>query len=211
MAGQPGHKWFAAFWEWQNRHEPAAVRRWRQETAGGARGRVLEIGCGAGANFGHYDDAVTEIIATDPDPYMLERAKKRATALSRHIDIRTASAQELPFEDGSFDTVVSTVNMCSVQDAPAALGEVRRVLRPGGEYRFFDHVRYESAVGALFQDLVTPLWVWAGGGCHPNRDVGQMIRDSGLEIVQMERLHGVPPIPPFIVVRPVIKGVAVRR
>ena len=130
QAPEKGHRWFAAFWQWQNRHEPAAVRRWRQETVGGARGRVLEIGCGAGANFGYYTNAVTQIVAIDPDPYMLERATRRAEGLDQPIEIRSASAQELPFEDGAFDTVVSTVNMCSVQDAPAALREVRRVLRP---------------------------------------------------------------------------------
>lgn len=206
-----GHKWFAAFWDWQTRHEPSAVQKWRDETAGQATGRVLEIGCGVGANFAYYSDLATEVIATDPDPFMLKRARSVAGATPRIVEVRQASAEDLPFDAGSFDTVVSTANMCSIPQPETALGEVARVLRPGGEYRFFDHVRYESAIGGFFQDLATPLWKWCGAGCHPNRDIEKLIREAGLDLIAIQHLTAVPPIPPMIIVRPCIKGVAVRR
>jgi SAM-dependent methyltransferase len=211
MPQTAGHKWFAAFWDWQTRHEPAKIRAWRDEIAGGARGRVLEIGCGGGANFPHYSNLATEIVATDPDPFMLERARRRASELQRVIELQEAAAERLPVDDASFDTVVSTVNMCSVSDPARALAEVKRVLRPGGEYRFFDHVRYKSAIGGFIQDIVTPLWKWGGAGCHPNRDVERFIRTAGLDIVEIQHVKPVPPVPPMIIVRPCIKGIAIRR
>ncbi|MDP9180517.1 MAG: class I SAM-dependent methyltransferase [Chloroflexota bacterium] len=210
MAKQKGHRWFAAFWDWQTRHEPRTLQRWRQEIAGGARGRVLEIGCGSGCNFTFYTDAATEVVATDPDPFVLGRSRSRAADIGRAIDVREASAEALPFEDATFDTVVSTANICSVDDPAKALSEVRRVLKPGGEYRFFDHVRYRGAIGGLFQDVATPLWEWLGAGCHPNRDVERFIRGAGLDIVRLEHPTAAPPIPPFVIVRPCIKGVATR-
>jgi SAM-dependent methyltransferase len=210
MPAERGHKWFSALWDWQTRHEPGKLREWRKEIAGGARGRVLEIGCGTGANFEHYGESVTELVATDPDPFMLERARSRAAGIERPVDLRQASAEELPFEDASFDTVVSTLNMCSVRDPARALLEIRRVLRPSGEYRFFDHVRYKGAIGGFFQDAAAPLWKWLGAGCHPNRDIEGFIRGAGLNIVQIDHPTAVPPVPPFIIVRPCIKGIATR-
>jgi ubiquinone/menaquinone biosynthesis C-methylase UbiE len=114
----------------------------------------------------------------------------------------------LPFDDDSFDTVVSTLVMCSVRDPAKALSEVRRVLKPEGEYRFYDHVRYDHAFGAFWQDLVTPVWRWFGAGCHPNRDVAQFIRDAGFDIIQLELTKPLPPIPPMVFSRPHIKGIA---
>ncbi len=210
-AGPPerGHKWFAAFYE---RMAASAEKSYlgpvRRELAGGAKGRVLEIGCGPGGNFPHYTDAATEIIATDPDPYMLQRARKRAAALDRPIEIRQVSAEALPFEDHSFDTVVSTLNMCSIPHPDRALAEIKRVLKPGGEYRFYDHVRYRNAFGAFWQDLITPVWKQLGGGCHPNRDVVRIITDAGFEILELERSNPLPPVPPMVCTRPHVKGIA---
>ncbi len=208
MNPQPGHKWFAVFWDWMVRTESGAIRRVRQEVAGGAGGRVLEIGCGNGANFGYYADGTTDLVATDPDPYMIERAARLAAQLGRPIDVRQAPAEELPFEDASFDTVVSTLVMCTVRDPAKALTEVRRVLKPGGQFRFFEHVRYDYAFGAFWQDLVTPLWRWMGAGCHPNRDTARFIAEAGFQFRQLESLKPEPPLPPMIVTRPCIKGVA---
>lgn len=206
-----GHRWFAAFWDWQTRHEPAKIRDWRDEIVGGAKGRVLEIGCGSGANFPRYSTLATAILATDPDPFMLERARRRAAEIERSIEVRQAAAEELPIDDASIDTVVSTANMCSVADPTRALAEVKRVLRPNGEFRFFDHVRYASPIGGFVQDIFTPVWKWIGAGCHPNRDVERFIRTAGLDIIEVQHEKPVPPLPPMIIVRPCIKGIAVRR
>lgn len=182
----------------------------RRYAAGEAKGKVLEIGCGTGANFAYYTDAAADVTATDPDPYMLERARKKLSAATQPVEIREAAAEELPFEDASFDTVVDTINMCTIGDLAKALAEMKRVLRPSGELRFYEHVRYEQPVGALAQDVITPLWKWFGAGCHPNRDVARAIRDAGFEIVHLERLKPVPPLPPMCFTRPHIMGLAIR-
>ena len=205
-----GHKWFAAIYDRmiapEERRFLAEVRK---EVAGGARGRVLEIGAGTGLNFAHYPDGAG-VTATEPDPYMFQRAERRLSALGRAIDLKQASAEELPFDDGSFDTVVGTLVMCSIPHPGRALSEIRRVLKPKGEYRFYEHVRYENPFGAFWQDAVTPAWSWFGAGCHPNRDTARLIRDAGFEISELERSKPLPPVPPMIFSRPHIKGTAVR-
>ncbi len=211
MPQPTGHKWFAALFDRiMGPAERSFMKEARQYAAGEAKGKVLEIGCGTGANFAYYTDAAAEIIATEPDPYMLERARKKLSGATRSIEIRQAAAEDLPFEDASFDTVVDTINMCTIGDLRAALSEIKRVLRPGGELRFYEHVRYRNPIGALAQDVITPAWKWFGAGCHPNRDVARFIREAGFEIAELRRLNPVPPIPPMVFTRPHIKGVALR-
>ena len=210
MSKQKGHRWFAAVWDFQTRHEPKKLHNWRSETVSGAKGDVLEIGCGSGANFSLYDASAARIIAIEPDPSMLKRARARAAETAGRVEVRQASAEELPFDDYSFDSVISTWNMCSVPDYKRALAEVRRVLKPGGEYRFLDHVRYDGGPLAAIQDRIVPFWTWCGAGCHPNRDIESAVVESGLQIRQLAHLTSVPPIPPVIMVRPCIKGVAIR-
>ncbi len=207
--GQKGHKWFAAIYDrMMASGERSFMRDVREEIVGGARGRVLEIGAGTGANFPYYNDHAEEIFATEPDPYMLQRAKRRAEKVGRPIELRQASAEHLPFEDASFDTVVSTLVMCTVGDLLRALSEVRRVLKPSGELRMYEHVRYEHAFGAFWQDMITPVWRWVAAGCHPNRDVVSFVREAGFEFERLELTKPHPPIPPMVFVRPHIKGVA---
>lgn len=203
-----GHKWFAAFWEYMVRLESPLERKIREEIVGGAKGRVLEIGCGVGANFRLYNDGAEEVIATEPDPYMLKRARRHLSEAARPIDLRQASAENLPFPDNSFDTVVSTLNMCTIPEPEKALTEFKRVLKPDGQYRFFDHVRYGNAFGAFWQDLITPLWRWWGAGCHPNRDIASLIAAAGFQFEHLEPFKPVPPLPPMVFARPHIKGVA---
>lgn len=208
-ASEAGHPWFAAIYDRLNAAaERTFLRPVREEVAGKARGRVLEIGCGTGASFPYYRGTVTELVATEPDPHMLARARTRAAAVGRTIDLRQAPAEALPFDDRSFDTVVSTLVLCTVRDPARALAEVKRVLRPGGELRFYEHVRHDHALGALSQDLVTPLWRRCFAGCEPNRDTARLIREAGFEIVELERTTPVPPIPPLYFIRPQIRGVA---
>lgn len=206
---QKGHKWFAAIYDRLTAPaERSYMRTIREEIVGGAKGRVLELGAGTGASFPYYNDHAEEVIATEPDPYMLERARRRAEEVERPIEVRQASAEELPFDDGSFDTVVSTLVMCSVKDPLRALSEVRRALKPSGELRIYDHVRYDHTFGAFWQDLITPVWRWLGAGCHPNRDIASLVREAGFEFEQLELIKPMPPIPPMAFVRPHIKGVA---
>jgi ubiquinone/menaquinone biosynthesis C-methylase UbiE len=200
---------FARFWSFATRHEARHTREVRAELVGSARGRVLEIGCGVGANFKYYRAHATDIIATEPNSFMLTRAREAATRSGRPIDVRAARAEALPFDDASFDAVISTLNMCTIENPQRALAEVRRVLKPGGEYRFFDHVQYDHAFGRFWQNLVDPLWSrMLGGGCHPNRDIGRMVHEAGFQSVDMEFGKTLPPLPPMVFVRPHIKGVA---
>jgi ubiquinone/menaquinone biosynthesis C-methylase UbiE len=210
MPQEQGHKWFAAFWDWAVKSENAALRRGRQETAGGARGRVLEIGCGTGGNFPYYGDGVSELIATDPDGYMLQRARKLAAEVQRPIEILQAPAEQIPFEDQSFDTVVSTWVMCHAHNPLGALAEVRRVLKPEGQFRFYEHVRYDHAFGAFWQDLVNPVWRrLLGSGCNLNCDTARSITEAGFIFRELESVKPVPMLSPMVLTRPNIKGVAV--
>ncbi|HZP43641.1 MAG TPA: class I SAM-dependent methyltransferase [Candidatus Binatia bacterium] len=208
-AAPGGHPWFAAVYD---SLMAAGERRFmaaeREAVVGGARGRVLEIGCGTGLNLPYYTAAATERWAVEPDPFMLARAARRAAEQGVAVDLRRAPAESLPFADDFFDTVVSTLVLCTVADPARALAEVRRVLRPGGELRFYEHVRSASRLGALGQDVVTPLWRRIAAGCHPNRDVAGAIRAAGFTIVALEPKTPVPPVPPLCVVRPQVRGVA---
>ncbi len=206
-----GHKWFAAIYDRMLAPEERRfLGKVREEMLKDLNGDILEIGCGTGLNFPYYRNGA-HVIATEPDPYMMARARERAAAASVTIDLREAAAEDLPFPDASFDFVIDTLVMCTVREPRKALSEIRRVLKPGGEYRFYEHVRYENAFGALSQDLVTPLWSWFGAGCHPNRDTAQTIRDAGFEIVELERTKPFPPIPPMVWSRPHIRGIARHR
>ena len=204
-----GHKWFASLYDRLNASaERSYMGRVREEIVGGARGRVLEVGAGTGANFAYYNDHAEEIIATEPDSYMLERARPRVEDAGRPIDLRQASAEELPFEDGAFDTVVSTLVMCTVRDPLQALSEVRRVLKPSGELRLYEHVRFDHDFGAFWQDIITPVWRWFAAGCHPNRDTASLVREAGFEFERLEMTKPLPLTPPMVFARPHITGIA---
>ena len=206
-----GHKWFAAVYDRMIAPaERGFMKHVRKDIAGGASGRVLEIGAGTGANFAYYQDGL-EVVATEPDPYMMRRAEAKAGESKARIELKRASAAKLPCEDASFDTVVGTLVMCSVDDQAKALAEVRRVLKSDGEYRFFEHIRYENPIGALSQTLIEPLWGWVGAGCHPNRKTVDSIRDAGFEVTRVEVSLPTPPIPPMIFTRPHALGFATPR
>lgn len=206
-----GHRWFAAVYDrMMASAEKGFMKDVRREIAGGATGRVLEIGAGTGANFTYYTDSATTVTATEPDPFMARKARKRAQDADRQVDLREAPAEVLPFGDETFDTVVCTLVLCTVKDPAAALGEVRRVLRPRGQFRFYEHVRYDHAFGALWQDIATPIWRWVGAGCHPNRDTERAIKDAGFVVQTIDMTKPVPAVPPMCLTRPHIKGIALR-
>ncbi|HEX9642348.1 MAG TPA: class I SAM-dependent methyltransferase [Candidatus Krumholzibacteria bacterium] len=194
IPSQKGHRWFAALYDRINaRDERRLGPLIRPRIAGEAHGRVLEIGAGTGANFPYYP-ADARVVATEPDPFMLKRAEKKLAELAvTNIEIRQSSADELPFEEASFDHVVSTLVLCSVPEQSRALGELRRVLRPTGSFRFLEHVRNDdSRVWGTIQDAITPVWRQLGAGCHPNRRTRQAIEEAGFELEWLEKTRIAP-------------------
>jgi ubiquinone/menaquinone biosynthesis C-methylase UbiE len=182
-----GHRWFAALYDTLNRPvERKSLGPRREALLKDLGGEVLEIGAGTGANFEHYPKAA-HVAAFEPDPFMFRKAQSKLAALDRpNIELRRAPAEQLPVADGSVDAVVSTLVLCTVQDQPGALAEVRRVLRPGGELRFVEHVRAAGIKGRV-QDAIKPVWKWVGAGCNPNRRTEQAFREAGFEIVSLTR------------------------
>jgi SAM-dependent methyltransferase len=173
------HPVFARFYRLLERVVSDVERPYREETAGGARGRVLEVGAGTGANLALYPDG-TDVVALEPDPHMLRELRKRAAG--RPVRVVRGSAQALPFGDGTFDTVVTSLVLCSVPDPDGAVRELRRVLAPGGRLRFYEHVRSEDPGLARRQDRWERAWGWFSGGCHPNRDTLATLRAGGFEV-----------------------------
>jgi SAM-dependent methyltransferase len=171
-----------------------------------AVGSVLEIGAGTGFNLPYYPSAASAITVTDPVDGMLKRARRRAAKARREITTTRASAEALPFEDASFDTVVASFVLCSVDDQDRALAEIRRVLKPGGRYLFMEHVRAEDRALARKQDRIEGLWRRLCFGCHPNRDTLPRI-ESAFDVQEVERDRA--PQGPKLV-RPYVLGRAVK-
>lgn len=188
--------------------EEAGLARDRTALLSDARGRVLELGAGTGLNLGHYDaTAVTELVLTEPEEPMLRRLAPRASSHEPRASTVRARAEELPFANASFDTVVSTLTLCTVEDLPDALAEARRVLAPGGRLLFLEHVRSDDARRARLQDRLEPLWRRVARGCHPNRDILAAIQAAGFAVERVD--HGRFPKAPRIV-EPQISGSAIR-
>ncbi len=207
----PAHPLFARFYErLLAGSEKAGLAEMRRSLLSRASGRTLEIGAGTGLDLPHYTDAVTELVAAEPDPHMAGRLRDRVEAESfapGKVTVIEASAEDLPFDDGSFDTVVSTLVLCTVHDQGRSLAEARRVLVEEGALLFLEHVRAESGRRAWWQDRLERPWGAVAGGCHPNRDTGQALADAGLRIEQLDRTR-FPKSPPWM--RPLISGVARR-
>jgi ubiquinone/menaquinone biosynthesis C-methylase UbiE len=195
VPGYRGHRTFAAFWDWAVRHESKRERELRRGAAGSVSGRVLELGVGVGANWQYLPPGIA-YTGIDPDPYMLERARKHAAERDEPRDLRQAPAEDLPFPDASFDTVLVTLTLCSVEDPVRALAEARRVLKPGGRLVFVEHVRPDGRVRGHLADWITPAWRRVGAGCHPNRRTADSIVAAGFEVEQMarQRVNGIPMI-----------------
>lgn len=205
-----GHKWFAAIYDkLLASEEKKFLGAIRAEMLKDVSGEVLEIGAGTGANFQYYSNGA-HVVAIEPDPYMLERARKRAADATADIELRQDTAEELPFPDASFDFVIDTLVLCSVRDPRKVLAEIKRVLKVGGELRLYEHVRYKNPIGALSQDIISPVWQWFGAGCHPNRDTERLVREAGFELSDVRMRKELPPIPPMIFSRPHLQAVAKR-
>jgi len=168
-----------------------------------AAGATIEIGAGTGANLAHYPPAVTRLCLVEPDPSMRKRLHRRASG--RQVEVVDAPGEALPFPDGSFDTAVVTFALCSVADLDCALAEIARVLRPGGQLLFLEHVRDTDPEMARKQDHPGRLYSWIG--CHPNRDTVTAISHAPFEVTTVR--HGEVPKAPRVE-RPMIVGVAAR-
>ncbi len=155
----------------------------RQELLAGLAGRVLEIGGGTGANLPHYPPAVEEVTVVEPEAHLRRRCRRAAGRSRARVEVLAAFAERMPLPDSSFDAAVSSLVLCSVTDQGHALAELMRVVRPGGELRFYEHVRSSGAIGRA-QDALDPTWGLIAGGCHLNRDTVAAVTAAGFAIVE---------------------------
>ncbi len=169
--------------------EQRGTAEYRERLLAGLSGRVIEVGAGNGLNFSHYPNAVTEVVAVEPENQLRALAQSAASRATVPVRVVAGQAEALSAEDGSFDAAVASLVLCSVADVSVALTEIWRVLEPGGQLRFFEHVRSSSPLLGFLQDAITPLWKRAAGGCHPNRDTAMSIREAGFEIERFERIY----------------------
>jgi ubiquinone/menaquinone biosynthesis C-methylase UbiE len=199
-------KFFAATYDRMSRRaEDAGLRDMRHGLLAAAGGNVLEIGGGTGANLAHYDGKIESLVVTEPEPAMLRRLQSRARDQAPLATILRAPAEDIPFEDETFDTVVSTLVLCGVDDQARSLREARRVLRPGGQLLFLEHVRSDDPAFARFQDRMN----WLNRlvvDCDCNRPTLTSIEAAGFTISRLEQTT-LPKAPKFV--RPLIVGVAV--
>lgn len=158
------------FVRWGGRNEERGNRELRRELLAGLAGRVLEVGAGNGLNFPHYPASVTEVVAVEPEPYLRARAGEAAADAPVPVRVTDGVATRLPASDGEFDAVVFSGLLCSVPEVPAALEEFARALRPGGELRFYEHVRSQDPLFAGWQRAADLAWPRLMGGCHVRRD-----------------------------------------
>ncbi|HSR25702.1 MAG TPA: class I SAM-dependent methyltransferase [Candidatus Eisenbacteria bacterium] len=162
----------------------------RRRLLAGLSGRVVEVGAGNGLNFPHYPSEVAAVVAVEPEPYLRELARRRAAHAPVPVEVVDGVADQLPAGDGTFDAAVTSLVLCSVADPLAALREMHRVVRPGGQLRFYEHVRAEPGrlrrVQRVFDATVWPL---LAGGCHTGRDTAAAIEAAGFVIEQLDRFR----------------------
>ena len=204
------HPVFARLWSLMSRHEPAEIQRHRNELLAGLSGRVIEVGAGAGSNFAHYPTTVDDVVAVEPEPYLRERASAAAASADVRIEVLDGVADHLPADDASFDAAVACLVLCTVPDQAHALAELRRVLRPGGELRFYEHVLSDRPALALSQHAVDrAFWPRARRLPHCPRHA-ERHRQAGFEIESQRRMW-VNPVPIAFPVAPHVIGRARRR
>lgn len=159
---------------------------YRSRIVSAAEGCVLEIGVGSGLNLPFYSQNVLRVIGLDPSPKLLSMARENARAVSGAIEFVQGSAEAIPLENRSVDTVVTTWTLCSIPDAQQSLREMYRVLKPGGRLLFVEHGRAPDPNVRWWQDRLTPAWKRIGGGCHLNRAIGTTIEGAGFQFERIE-------------------------
>jgi len=182
---ETNHRWFAALWERAVRREGPRNIRNRTQVVSGVHGRTLELGAGLGTNWRYLPEGV-DYAGIEPDLAMLRRASVHAAKENRPIALEAAGAEALPFASEEFDSAFGTLVLCSVRDMDLALRELFRVLKPGAEYRFWEHVRPRSNLWGRLFHLATPAWSRIGAGCHLDRETVDSLKSAGFEI---EELH----------------------
>jgi SAM-dependent methyltransferase len=209
--GMEGHPIFARFYDrLLARTEQSGLGEMRRELLAEASGRTLELGAGTGHNLPFYTDRVSELVLSEPDPHMARRLREQLESdppAPARVEVIEAPAEDLPFDDGSFDTVVSTLVFCTVEDPRRALVEARRLLVEGGALLFLEHVRSANRRLAWWQDRLERPWGFFAGGCHPNRPTEQTLADAGLWIERLDR-DRLPAAPR--IAKPMIRGLARR-
>ncbi|RKF35753.1 class I SAM-dependent methyltransferase [Paraburkholderia fungorum] len=168
---------------------------YRERIIGSAEGTVLEIGAGSGLNLPLYDAGVREVLALEPDPKLMTMARRNAKQARRPVTFLDASAEAIPLEDRSVDTVVTTWTLCTIPEAMRALEEMRRVLKPAGHLLFVEHGLAPEASVCKWQNRLTPAWKCISGGCHLNRPIRQMIESGGFSIDQIDTGYAPGPRP----------------
>jgi len=162
----------------------------RRQLLGGLTGTVIEVGAGNGLNFAHYPAGVTRVLAVEPDPFLRRIAHDNAASAPVPVEVTDGAAEELPAGDGTFDTAVATFVLCSVASQQTVLHEIHRVLRPGGQLRFLEHVRADSAGWRRAQHMLDmTLWPALCGGNHPGRDTAAAVRAAGFTIERLDRFR----------------------
>jgi ubiquinone/menaquinone biosynthesis C-methylase UbiE len=174
----------------------ATLVPYRQRVIAKAEGRVLEIGIGSGLNFPFYTPEVTTLVGLEPSAKLLSMARYQNNSASRvRRELVEASAEAIPLEDGSIDTIVTTWTLCTIPDVQRALQEMRRVMAPSGRLLFVEHGRSPDASVRRWQDRLNPIWKPLAGGCHLNRPMAELIERAGFRIEQMDAGYGKGPRP----------------
>lgn len=182
------HPLFARFYARMSpKMEQAGYAERRDDLLAGLRGRVIEVGAGNGLNFAHYPPEVTQVLALEPEPHLRQIAERNARDAAVPVEVVDGTADHLPADDETFDAAIVSLVLCSVPDQGRALDEIRRVLRPGGQLRFFEHVRAHTPGLARVQRVLdATVWPTLGGGCHPNRDTRSAIENAGFQIQRID-------------------------
>ncbi len=171
------------------------LRPFRERVVGAAEGRVLEIGVGSGTNLPYYRSPVSEVLALEPAPRLIAMAQNSSRAAITPVKLLEASAEAIPLDQHSVDTVVTTWTLCSIPQAATALAEMRRVLRPAGRLLFVEHGLAPDEGVRRWQDRLTPPWRCISGGCHLNRPIRTMIEGAGFRIDRIETGYSPGPRP----------------
>ncbi|WP_240136320.1 class I SAM-dependent methyltransferase [Streptomyces sp. MUM 178J] len=206
------HPVFARFYaRWSvTADEKGGVAAYRRELLAGLSGRVIEIGAGNGLNFAYYPAAVSEVVALEPERFLRKLAVEAAVHSEVPVDVVPGAAEALPVKSEAFDAAVASLVLCTVRDAPRALGELRRVLRPGGELRFFEHVLAPGrGLAGCQRALDRTVWPLLFGGCHTARDSVAAIEAAGFELGTWRRFR-VPESGPCLPTSPCVLGTARR-